>query len=158
MILMDCSHFLHDEKPEEVTKYILRFLNDIDAKVWDQSAMGISLDEDGTIDVRNSFYDQVFPQYIVIDDDAMFMDECVRDFKMVYEKRDDAPLILAPFRGHKGVGILHALQYYLYFRHFSSLKKFVDTPKKKTLTEPASLFDQECPTEYEILSMELMKL
>jgi hypothetical protein len=86
------------------------------------------------------------------------MDECVRDFKMVYEKRDDGPLILAPFRGHKGPGILHALQAYFEFRRFSSMKRCVDTEKPKKSIEPTSLYDQPCPSEYEILSMELMKL
>ena len=61
VILKDCSHFLHDEKPEETTKYILRYLNDIDAKVWNQDNF-ISLEDDGTIDVKNSFYDQAFSQ------------------------------------------------------------------------------------------------
>ena len=31
VILKDCSHFFHDEKPEETKKYLLRFLNHIDA-------------------------------------------------------------------------------------------------------------------------------
>jgi len=32
VVLKDCAHFLHDEKPIETTKYILRFLEDIDAR------------------------------------------------------------------------------------------------------------------------------
>lgn len=31
VILKNCSHFLHDEKPKETKKYLLRFLDHIDA-------------------------------------------------------------------------------------------------------------------------------
>ena len=31
VILKDCSHFLHEEKPKEIRKYVLRMLEHIDA-------------------------------------------------------------------------------------------------------------------------------
>lgn len=48
------------------------------------------------------------------------MDECVRDFKLVHEKRDDGPFILEPFRGHKGLGLLHKAQLFKYYRKLRS--------------------------------------
>jgi hypothetical protein len=44
---------------------------------------------------------------IKIGSDALSMDECVRDFSKIYEQKPEAPFVLEPFRGHRGLGLLH---------------------------------------------------
>ena len=60
---------------------------------------------------------------IQIGADALEMDECVRDFKNVYEKRPDASFILTPFRGHRGLGLLHTFQFFKYYRTLRKINK-----------------------------------
>jgi hypothetical protein len=46
----------------------------------------------------------------------MSMDECQRDFEMVYGKRPEAHWALTPFRGHRGLGILHFIENFKVYR------------------------------------------
>ena len=114
----------------------MRFLNDIDSK---------SFLADGqiyTTDVKEDFIENSFDsKYIWIDDnDAISVDECKRDYKMIEEKRAEMPLILAPFRGHKGFGLLHFVQAWYRFRYFCALKRAAElmvglVPFRKNLTQ-----------------------
>lgn len=117
VVLKDCSHFLQEEKPAETKKYLLRFLDHIDA-----SSPVITSEQSDEFEVKH-LRDEPAP--IQIDDeDAYKMDDCPRDFKNVYEKREDGPFFLKPFRGHRGLGLLVRYQNYMYFRkHKSMLKK-----------------------------------
>jgi len=105
VVLKDCSHFLHDEKPTETKKYLLRFLDHIDA-----TSPVIASEESDEFEIKHFVED---PANIQIDDiDAYKMNECPRDFKMVYEKKEDGPFFLEPFRGHRGLGLLDGYKNY----------------------------------------------
>jgi hypothetical protein len=60
----------------------------------------------------------------------MAMDECERDFEMVYGKRPEAPWILIPFRRHRGLDLLHKAQHLKMYR---KLKKFIKKRIKNIL-------------------------
>lgn len=53
---------------------------------------------------------------ISISSNAMSMDECQRDFEMVYGKRPEAHWALTPFRGHRGLGLFHFIQQFKVYR------------------------------------------
>lgn len=135
VIIKDCSHFLHQEKPIATTKYLLRFFDDIDAK------RDLLVDGQIVTDVEADFYENSFnSKYIYLDNDAISVEECKRDYKMIEEKRAEMPLILAPFRGHKGFGLLHFVQAWYRFRYFCALKRAAElmvglVPFKKNLTQ-----------------------
>ena len=99
IILKDCSHFLHEDKPEEFKKYLLRMLEHIDA-----TEAATQQSEQGDFEIKHL---NELPDPVTIDDDALSMDVCVRDFKMVHEKREDGPWFFEPFRGHRGLGLLN---------------------------------------------------
>ena len=84
----------------------MRFLDDIDGI----AAAGA---EDTIVSGGTGSFDESY--FSIIDKDALSVDEFCYDAKypknsdMINEKRPWMPFFLAPFRGHKGFGLLHMI-------------------------------------------------
>ena len=117
VVLKDCSHFLHEEKPDEIRKYLGRILDNIDARE------AATLTQSSEFEIKDL---SQLPDPIKIDDDALSFDDATktRDFKMVLEDRSDAPWFLEPFKEMDIV--VFAQTYYLNVTGFKKLRGLYD--------------------------------